>query len=251
VSGIGAFRVLILHDIFRAVFTASSFLVLLLAWYFYSLPHPALRWQDQRPFPQLFHRLLGEDGRRILRRFTLIDREHLRQQLMEATAPFGGWDDDAEAAFDEAFDRFEALLPNERDVSNALSHFERMKVISRPTARDLIVSPKALAQTHPALATQMQEFLTAASTNDNARVFGQDIAKAMEPVPRKRRRDQTRKEKHILDRQELLLHRERAEAAEERARTTELENADLRALLALYEGESAEPAKFTTQAKEA
>jgi hypothetical protein len=76
-------------------------------------------------------------------------------------------------------------------------------------------------QANPAIASQVQAFLTAATTNDGVLLFGQDIAEALDPVPQKPRNEQTRKERHVADRQELLLQTDRANAAE--ARISELE----------------------------
>ncbi|WP_171211836.1 hypothetical protein [Ruegeria sp. HKCCA5426] len=173
----------------------------------------------------------------FLRRLKRIDRERLRQALMDGTGPFGGWAGDANAAFNDLFDRFEATWPSESEISEALDHLECTKAIKRPTFRDLIVSPRRLMQANPAIATQLEKFLTSPMTNNGAVPFGQDIAAALEPVPAKPRRNLTRKERHIADRQELLLMREKSEVNEARIATLEAENLELRQMLARFEGE--------------
>ncbi len=154
---------------------------------------------------------------------------------MDGSAPFGGWDAIADAAYDAAFDTFSATIPDHKAVAQALEQLESIKTIKRHTHRDLIVSPQRLMQANPAIASQVQTFLTAGSTNDGAVLFGQDIAEAVAMVPVKPRSNLTRKERHIEDRQELLLQRERAEAAEQQLRDKDEKISELEVLLARYD----------------
>ncbi|WP_058277132.1 hypothetical protein [Ruegeria atlantica] len=179
----------------------------------------AIRWPNTVPSSCLVLHDASPSG--FMRRLRRIEREPLRQALMDGTGPFGGWDNDADEAFDATFDRFEAMMPDEVAVAKALDQLERTKTIKRPTHRNLIVLPQRLMQANPAVATQVQAFLTAATMNDGAQSFGQNIAESLEPVPQKPRSKLTRKERHIADRQELLLQTDRADAAE--ARIAELE----------------------------